>query len=73
MVGILTFGKVTPVDSNNSMDKVLGELESLIERFTGKILRDEVIEETRRLGEKAEMRRQQKNSGTARLQRNKVT
>ena len=55
------------------MDKVLGELESLIERFTGKILRDEVIEETRRLGEKAEMRRQQKNSGTARLQRNKVT
>ena len=73
MVGILTFGKVTPVDSNNTMDKVLGGLESLIERFTGKILRDGVIKETRRLGEKAEMRRQQKNSGTARLQRNKVT
>ena len=59
--------KVTPVDSNNTMDKVLGGLESLIEQFTGENLRDEVIKEARRQVEvklKAEMRRQQKNSGT---------
>ena len=31
--------KVTPVDSNNTMDKVLGGLESLIEQFTGEELR----------------------------------
>ena len=31
--------KVTPVDSNNTMDKVLGALESLIEQFTGGDLR----------------------------------
>ena len=31
--------KVTPVDSNNTMDKVLGGLESLIEQFTGEDLR----------------------------------
>ena len=53
------------------MDKVLGALESLIEQFTGEDLslrlRDEVIKEARRQVElklKAEMRRQQKNSGT---------
>ena len=49
------------------MDKVLGGLESLIGHFNGEDLRDEVIEETRRqvkLELKAEMRRQQKNSGT---------
>ena len=61
--------KVTPVDSNNTMDKVLGALESLIEQFTGEdlSLRDEVIKEARgqvELKLKAEMRRQQKNSGT---------
>ena len=58
--------KVTPVDSNNTMDKVLGGLESLIGQFTGEDLRDEVIKEARRQVElklKAEMRRQQKNSG----------
>ena len=47
--------KVTPVDSNNTMDKVLGGL------------REEVIKEARRQVElklKAEMWRQQKNSGT---------
>ena len=32
--------KVTPVDSNNTMYKVLGGLESLIEQFTGEDLRD---------------------------------
>ena len=50
--------KVTPVDSNNTMDKVLGALESLIEQFTGEDLRDEVIKEARRQVElklKAEM------------------
>ena len=31
--------KVTPVDSNNTMDKVLGALESLIEQFIGGDLR----------------------------------
>ena len=31
--------KVTPVDSNNTMDKILGGLESLIEQFTGEDLR----------------------------------
>ena len=31
--------KVTPVDSNNTMDKVLGGLESLIEQFTGEDFR----------------------------------
>ena len=51
------------------MDKVLGVQESLIEQFTGEdlSLRDEVIKEGRRQVElklKAEMRRQQKNSGT---------
>ena len=49
------------------MDKVLGGLESLIEQFTGEDLGDEVIKEARRQVElklKAEMRRQQKNSGT---------
>ena len=61
--------KVTPVDSNNTMDKVLGALESLIEQITDEdlSLRDEVIKEARRQVElklKAEMRRQQKNSGT---------
>ena len=30
--------KVTPVDSNNTMDKVLGALGSLIEQFTGENL-----------------------------------
>ena len=67
VVGSLIFGKVTPVDSNNTMDKVLGGLESLIEQFTGEDLGDEVIKEARRQVElklKAEMRRQQKNSGT---------
>ena len=52
------------------MDKVLGAQESLVEQFTGEDLglRDEVIEEARRQVElelKAEMRTQQKNSGTA--------
>ena len=50
--------KVTPVDSNNTMDKVLGALESFIEQFTGEDLRDEVIKEARRQVElklKAEM------------------
>ena len=62
--------KVTPVDSNNTMDKVLGALESLIDQFTRrgfKALRDKVIKETRiqvELKLKAEMRRQQKSSGT---------
>ena len=31
--------KVAPVDSNNTMDKVLGALKSLIEQFTGEDLR----------------------------------
>ena len=31
--------KATPVGSNNTMDKVLGALESLIEQFTGEDLR----------------------------------
>ena len=31
--------KVTPVDSNNTMDKVLGALGSLTEQFTGEDLR----------------------------------
>ena len=62
--------KVKPVDSNNTMDKVLGAQESLVEQFAGEDLglRDEVIEEARRQVElelKAEMRTQQKNSGTA--------
>ena len=59
--------KVTPVNSNNTMDKVLGGLESLIEQFTGEDLRDKIIKEARRQVElklKVEMRRQQKNSGT---------
>ena len=51
------------------MDKVLGAKGSLKEQFTGEDLglRDEVIKEARRQVElklKAEMRRQQKNSGT---------
>ena len=53
------------------MDKVLGALGSLTEQFTGEDLslrlRDEAIKEARRQVElklKAEMRRQQKNSGT---------
>ena len=56
--------KVTSADSNNTMDKVLGGMESLIEQFTGEDLRDEVIKESRRQVElklKAEIRRQQKN------------
>ena len=42
--------KVTPVDSNNTMDKVLGAQGSLIEQFTGEdlSLRDQVIKEARR-------------------------
>ena len=68
--------KVKPVDSNNTMDKVLGVQGSLIEQFIGEDLglRDEVIKVARRQVElklKAEMRRQQKNS--AQLQRNRVT
>ena len=31
--------KVTPINSNNTMDKVLGALESLIEQFTREDLR----------------------------------
>ena len=51
------------------MDKVPGVQESLIEQFSGEdlSLRDEVIKEARRQVElelKAEMRTQQKNSGT---------
>ena len=51
------------------MDKVLCALESLIEQFTGEDLglRDKVFKEARKQVElklKAEMRRQQKNSGT---------
>ena len=39
--------KVTPVDNNNTMDKVLGALESLIEQFTGEDLRYNVIKKQR--------------------------
>ena len=62
---------------NNTMDKVLGAQESVIEQFTGEDLTDEFIKEARRQVElklKAEMRRQQKNSGiTAEKYGNKKT
>ena len=62
--------KVTPVDSNNTMDKVLGALESLIEQFTGEDLRDEVIKEARR---QVELKLKGNRKTLAQLQRNRVT